>query len=46
VPGLAAPRQTLTAAEANDAQWTGQRQPSPAAVLKAQVLLDRARVSS
>jgi lipoprotein-anchoring transpeptidase ErfK/SrfK len=43
-PSIAAPQQTLTAAEVNDAQW-GRRQPSTAAVLKAQVLLDRARVS-
>jgi lipoprotein-anchoring transpeptidase ErfK/SrfK len=45
LPSVAAPQQGLTAAEVNDAQWTGQRQPSTAIVLKAQVLLDRARVS-
>ena len=44
-PGVAAPRKTLTAPEVNDAQLAGQRQPSPAAVLKAQILLDRARIS-
>jgi peptidoglycan hydrolase-like protein with peptidoglycan-binding domain len=44
-PGTAAPQQTLTAAQVNDAQWTGTRRPAPAVVLKAQVLLDLARVS-
>jgi hypothetical protein len=44
-PGTAAPQQTLTAAEVNDAQWAGKRQPSTAIVLKAQVLLERARIS-
>lgn len=42
---IAAAQQTLTAVEVNDAQWTGRRQPNAATVLKAQVLLDRARVS-
>ena len=34
-----------TAAEVNDAEWGRQRQPSAGVVLKAQVLLDRARAS-
>ena len=45
VPAVAAPQQGLTAAEVNDAQWDRQGQRSGAVVLKAQVLLDRARAS-
>ena len=41
LPAIAAP----TAAEVNDAEWGRQRQPSAGVVLKAQVLLDRARAS-
>jgi hypothetical protein len=44
-PSTAAPQKTLTAAEVNDAQWAGKRQPGAAVVLKAQILLDRARIS-
>jgi hypothetical protein len=44
-PSAAAPQRTLTAADVNDAQWAGKRQPGAAVVLKAQILLDRARIS-
>jgi lipoprotein-anchoring transpeptidase ErfK/SrfK len=44
-PSSAAPQRTLTAADVNDAQWAGKRQPGAAVVLKAQILLDRARIS-
>jgi peptidoglycan hydrolase-like protein with peptidoglycan-binding domain len=43
-PSMSATQQTLTAAQVNNAQF-GRRQPGTAAVLKAQVLLDRARIS-
>ena len=45
VPVVAAPQRGLTPAEVNDVQWGRQRQPSAPVVLKAQILLDRARAS-
>ena len=45
LPASAAAQQSLTAAEVKTAEWTRRGTPSSALVLRAQVLLDRARAS-